>query len=277
MRTPARNSSASFGSFFVVSKKSGRLPFPALPAFSGAPRNGLLPSIRCGENMNAPGKIAAIHGYSRRKPFVTGGVISCTSISGCASSRPCDDLFVLLYRKRTGRVQQLSAPLQASDTPARSVFSGSAHNAPAHFHCSSAALSSLFRNMPSPEHGASRRILSKRPDTRLLIFSGSSLVTKTSHSLDFQVAQQRLRPRIADIVCQQHAALTDPASQLRCLSARCRTEIEHTVIRLNWKAGCRCHRTRLLQIIQARIVIGILCRIAALHRNKIHWGSTEPS
>ena len=60
------------------------------------------------ENMNAPRKIAAIQGYSRRKPFVTRGNFLHFHIR-MRIQQPCDDLFVLLYRKRTGRVQQLSA------------------------------------------------------------------------------------------------------------------------------------------------------------------------
>ena len=67
------------------------------------------------ENMNAPGKIAAIHGYSRRKPFVTRGNFLHFHIR-MRIQQPCEDLFVLLYRKRTGRVQQLSALCSRIDT-----------------------------------------------------------------------------------------------------------------------------------------------------------------
>ena len=65
--------------------------------------------------MNTPGKIAAIHGYSRRKPFVTRGNFLHFHIR-MRIQQPCDDLFVLLYRKRTGRVQQLSALCSRIDT-----------------------------------------------------------------------------------------------------------------------------------------------------------------
>ena len=136
-------------------------------------------------------------------------------------------------------------------------------------HRSSAALSS-FRNMLLPRARRVKKDLVKRPDTRLPFFRILARPQEDVPLPGFPGCAAAPSPAIADIVCQLACRpSTDPAWLHVCLlSARCRARRSSTVIRNNWRRDTGVIASAPCRYYGARIVVGILCRIAAsLHRN----------
>jgi hypothetical protein len=75
------------------------------------------------------------------------------------------------------------------------------------------------------------------------------------------VFQQCLRPGVAHIVGHQKPFTSQSAACLGALPARCGTEVQHLISRLNGQDRRRCHRAWLLQIVKSRKIVGMLGRL----------------
>ncbi len=100
-----------------------------------------------------------------------------------------------------------------------------------------------FRNIPSPEHGASIKILSKNPVKYSCNFCGYSVTIKTIfHAKQFYIFQQcsKFRLMFMSLAIKKTGSM-EFCRQFRGLSSRCGTQIQHHIPLL--PAGGRCHGT----------------------------------
>ena len=79
-----------------------------------------------------------------------------------------------------------------------------------------------------------------------------------------QIFQKCFCTACAHIICHKKPTPFQTGGQLRSLSPGSCTQIQYPVPRLYRKSGCRKHRTRLLYIIQAGIIIRMLCGLLRL-------------
>ena len=82
-----------------------------------------------------------------------------------------------------------------------------------------------------------------------------------SNSEEFQILEQPFCPGTAQIICRKNTCAVQLCSQLRRLSPGGCAYIQHPVPRFDRKAVCRSHSARLLEIVQSRKVIRVLCRL----------------
>ena len=77
---------------------------------------------------------------------------------------------------------------------------------------------------------------------------------------DFHVFQECFCPSGTDVVGNEQSCSSQSCRQLGGFSTGCRTDIQHKISFLNGDHGTWCHGAGFLQIVQPRVVIGMLGR-----------------